>query len=200
MIRVGFNETLTPVATGDAPGRNSSFARWKFTVSRARDLYDFHTNLCSISRNYLYSWRDFLPPSRSTFTRHQLQVLSCCKICLVTPAQDPGASGDPGKGSEDQKKGSAKDDSRSHRETPDRRPNPGDSPSDDDEDNMGKGVSHHDPKGKGRQRGPPVINIPFKSTLLTTGPKGNCDQFTTRAGIDIMVHGFLKMSSVYVKA
>jgi len=41
------------------------------------------------------------------------------------------------------------------------------------------------------KRGPRVINIPFKSTLLATGPKGNCDRFTTRARIDITVRAFL---------
>jgi len=107
-----------------------------------------------------------------------------------TAAQGPGASGDPGKDSEDQKKESTKDDSRSHRKTPNGTPNPGDSSSDDEEDDKGKKKSYSGRKGKGRQRRPRAINIPFESTLLTTGPNGNC-KFTTKARIDITVRGFI---------
>jgi len=105
----------------------------------------------------------------------------------TTSVQGTGASEDTGKGSDDQNKKPAKDNSRSHRKTPDGKPNPGDSSSDDDEDDKGKRGSRPGPKGKGRQRGPRVINIPFQSTLLTTGPNGECDQFITSAGFDITV-------------
>ena len=101
-----------------------------------------------------------------------------------TTVQGPGASGDPGKDSEGQKKESTKDCRRSYRETPDGGANSGGGSNNDDDDGEGKKSRS---KGKERQRGPRVINIPFKSTLLTTGPKGDCDRFTTRARVYITV-------------
>ena len=57
----------------------------------------------------------------------------------------------------------------------------------DDKGDKGKKGSDREPKGRGRQRGPEVITIPFRSTLLITGPNGDCDQFITNAGVDITV-------------
>ena len=101
-----------------------------------------------------------------------------------TIAQGSGASGDPGKDSEDPKKERAKDDRRSYRQTPYERPDSRDGSNDDGEDDKCK---KSEPKGKERQRRPRFINIPFNSTLSITLPEGNCDQFTTRARVDITV-------------
>ena len=123
-------------------------------------------------------------------------IPECClglqgsSVNSSTTAQGPGSSGNPRKDGEDQKKTSAKDDSRAHRKMPDGGPegDSGDNSSDDDGDgDKGNKMSYSGRKGKGRQRGPRVVNIPFKSTLLTTGLEGNCDRFTTRAGVNIMV-------------
>ena len=112
---------------------------------------------------------------------------SSSKSGATAAQQGAGASEGTGKGSEHQNKKNAGKDSRSHRKTPDERPNSEGSSNGDDEDDKGKGRSRHDPKGKGRQCGPRVINIPFQSTLLTTGPNGECDQFIISAGFDITV-------------
>ena len=63
----------------------------------------------------------------------------------------------------------------------------GESDDDDDESDKGKKGSGGEPKGKGKQRGPRVITIPFQSTLSITGLNGECDQFITNAGVDITV-------------
>ena len=107
-----------------------------------------------------------------------------------TTAGGQGSSGSAGKGSENQNKKSAKGDTRAHRKMPGRWPDPGDVPSDDDDEgdsSTGKKKESGAGKGKGRQRGPRVINIPFQSTLLTTGLDGKCDQFTMSASVDITV-------------
>ena len=123
----------------------------------------------------------------------RLQTLSGSNTNTTT--QDLGSSGDPAKGSEDQKEKSAKDDSRIRRKMQDGGGDggPGDSSSDDnDEGDKGKKGNHGGRKGKRKQREPRVINIPFKARLLTTGLEG---EFITRAGVDITVHHFFVTNS-----
>jgi len=65
---------------------------------------------------------------------------------------------------------------------------PGNSSSDDDDENdKDKKGSYGGRKGKRKQRGPRVINIPFKAKLLTTRLDG---EFITRAGVDVTVRFF----------
>ena len=69
----------------------------------------------------------------------------------------------------------------------------GDGPGEDEDDDKGKGGKGlregdggQKGTGKGRPRGPRCINIPFNSTLLTTGIDGEY-RFTTRARVEIRV-------------
>ena len=104
-------------------------------------------------------------------------------------------SPDSGKTTVSQKKTSAEDNSRAPRRASDGYGpgdgGSGDGPGDDeDHDDEGKTRRGGDGgpkwKGKGRLRGPRVINIPFKSTLLTTGIDGEY-RFTTTARVDVTV-------------
>jgi len=105
-----------------------------------------------------------------------------------TMAQSPGSSRDPGRRSEDQNKKSAKGDSRPQRKMPSGGPDPDDSSDDDDDEgDRAKKAGDGEPKGKGRQRGPRVITIPFQSTLSIKALNGECDQFIVNAGVDITV-------------
>lgn len=107
-----------------------------------------------------------------------------------------GSSLDSEKTITSRKKTSAKDNSRAHRKASDGYGSDDGGSSDrssDDEDHDDKGKRGVDggPKRKGKERshGPRAINIPFNSTLLTTGIDGEY-RFTTKARVEIKVHAF----------